>query len=281
MLLVRDYPMRDNEVSRVLEARKYATGDENLQNVFDSVTQLCCNLFQAEISLLSFIEDDIQIVKGAAGLAATTIKRSDSFCSHAILSSEVMVVLDASRDLRFRANPFVTAAPFIRFYAGAPLKTTAGFNIGALCIADPQPRQDFPSASRSQLGQIAKLISSRLDELICGHGNRAEPRHGVDLHGMISSYGKKPVSAAIQNISIRGAMIHVADTPIPRGEEVVLSIGTTAIVPTVMWTRDGLIGLSFHRPIDEADLARIQKPARKPSSTPPGLRDGSSTALAR
>ncbi|RZL23226.1 MAG: GAF domain-containing protein, partial [Sphingomonas sp.] len=124
MLLVRDYPMPDNEVSRTVEARKYATGDENLRSVFDSVTQLCCNLFQAEISLLSFIDDDIQIVKGVAGLAATTIKRTDSFCSHAILSSEVMVVLDASRDLRFRANPFVTAAPFIRFYAGAPLKTT-------------------------------------------------------------------------------------------------------------------------------------------------------------
>ena len=271
MLLVRDYPMTDNEVSRASETRKYATGDENLQRVFDSVTQLCSNLFQAEISLLSFIEDDIQIVKGAAGLAATTISRTDSFCSHTILSSEGMVVLDATKDVRFRGNRFVTAAPFIRFYAGAPLKTALGFNIGALCIADPRPRRDFSATDRSQLGQMAKLISSRMDDLIVGQCDLVAPRHSVDLEGMISSYGKRPVSAAIQNISIRGAMINVAGALIPRGEEVVLSIGTVAIVATAMWTRNGLIGLSFDRPIDEADLASIQNSARKSRASSPSM----------
>ena len=271
MLLVRDYPMVDNEVSRASETRKYATGDENLQSVFDSVTQLCSNLFQAEISLLSFIEDDIQIVKGAAGLAATTISRTDSFCSHTILSSEVMVVLDAAKDVRFRGNRYVTAAPFIRFYAGAPLKTALGFNIGALCIADPRPRSDFSATDRSQLGQMASLISSRMDDLIVGHCDLVAPRHSVDLEGMISSYGKRPVSAAIQNISIRGAMINVAGALIPRGEEVVLSIGTVAIVATAMWTRNGLIGLSFDRPIDEADLASIQNSARKSRASSPSM----------
>lgn len=271
MLLVRDYPMTDNEVSRASETRKYATGDENLQRVFDSVTQLCSNLFQAEISLLSFIEDDIQIVKGSAGLAATTISRSDSFCSHTILSSEVLVVLDATKDVRFRGNRFVTAAPFIRFYAGAPLRTALGFNIGALCIADPRPRRDFSATNRSQLGQMARLISSRMDDLIVGHCDLVAPRHSVDLEGMISSYGKRPVSAAIQNISIRGAMINVAGALIPRGEEVVLSIGTVAIVATAMWTRNGLIGLSFDRPIDEADLASIQNSARKSRASSPSM----------
>ncbi len=271
MLLVRDYPMTDNEVSRASETRKYATGDENLQRVFDSVTQLCSNLFQAEISLLSFIEDDIQIVKGSAGLAATTISRSDSFCSHTILSSEVMVVLDATKDVRFRGNRFVSAAPFIRFYAGAPLRTALGFNIGALCIADPRPRSDFSATNRSQLGQMARLISSRMDDLIVGQCDLVAPRHSVDLEGMISSYGKRPVSAAIQNISIRGAMINVAGALIPRGEEVVLSIGTVAIVATAMWTRNGLIGLSFDRPIDEADLASIQNSARKSRASSPSM----------
>jgi hypothetical protein len=281
MLLVRDYPMPDNEVSRASETRKYATGDENLQSVLDSVTQLCSNLFQAEISLLSFIEDDIQIVKGAAGLAATTISRTDSFCSHTILSSEVMVVLDATKDVRFRGNRFVTAAPFIRFYAGAPLRTALGFNIGALCIADPRPRSDFTATNRNQLGQLARLISSRLDDLIVGRCDLVAPRPSVDLEGMISSYGKRPVSAAIQNISIRGAMINVAGALIPRGEEVVLSIGTVAIVATAMWTRNGMIGLSFDRPINEADLASVYNSVRKAPATLPSMRGSSQIASER
>jgi hypothetical protein len=263
MLLVREYPMPDNEVSRASEVRKYATGDQNLQTVFEATTQLCASLFETEVSLLSFIEDDLQIVKGATGLTSATISRSDSFCSHTILSNDVMVVLDAAEDLRFRRNPFVTGEPFVRFYAGAPLKTSAGFNIGALCIADSQPRVRYSSSSRGQLAQLAKLVSSRMDEIICGPADRAEPRHSVDLQGMISSYGKKPISVAIQNISARGAMVHVTEAVIPKGEEVVLSIATAAMVATVMWTRNGLMGLSFHRAIDEDALIAMRKNGRK------------------
>lgn len=263
MLLVRDYPMPDNEVSRASEVRKYATGDQGLQLVFDTTTQLCVNLFETEMSVLSFIEDDSQIVKGATGLAAATVSRSDSFCSHTIMSNEVMVVLDAAEDARFRRNPFVTSAPFVRFYAGAPLRTSAGFNIGALCVAGLKPRTKFSSASRSQLAGLAKVVSSRLDELISGHTERAEARHNVEMLGMISSYGKAPIAVGIQNISTRGAMIHVTEALVPKGEEVVLSIATAAMVATVMWTRNGLTGLSFHRAIDDATLNLVRKAGRK------------------
>ena len=92
---------------------------------------------------------------------------------------------------------------------------------------------------------------------------------------MISSYGKRPVSAAIQNISIRGAMINVAGALIPRGEEVVLSIGTVAIVATAMWTRNGMIGLSFDRPINDEDLASVHNSVRKAPATLPSMRGSS------
>jgi GAF domain-containing protein len=42
-----------------------------------------------------------------------------------------MVILDAQTDWRFSKNPLVTGSPNIRFYAGAPLRTVEGYNIGA------------------------------------------------------------------------------------------------------------------------------------------------------
>jgi GAF domain-containing protein len=35
--------------------------------------------------------------------------------------SAVLITEDASEDARFAGNPYVAGAPFIKFYAGAPL----------------------------------------------------------------------------------------------------------------------------------------------------------------
>ncbi len=66
--------------------------------------------------------------------------RDLSFCGHAILASEPLMVTDASRDPRFHDNPLVTGPPFIRFYAGEPLHASNGQAIGTLCLIDPSPR---------------------------------------------------------------------------------------------------------------------------------------------
>jgi hypothetical protein len=259
MLYIRDYPIPDNEASRLAEVRRHTTCDENLQRVFDTTTLLSNNIFQTQISTISFIENDVQEMKAASGLTPMNVDRTDSFCSHAILSTDVMVVLNAAEDIRFSKNRYVLAEPHIRFYAGAPLKTSSGLNIGALCIADSSPRLQFNNLSKVQLSLLARLISSQLDKLISNPGERSEARQVVKLEGMISSYGKKPQPIAVHNISSRGAMIHSPELTLPRGEEVVVSIGTTAIVATVMWARDGLNGLSFNRAIDDQSLLKIQK----------------------
>ncbi|WP_084215104.1 PilZ domain-containing protein [Sphingomonas sp. Ant20] len=94
---------------------------------------------------------------------------------------------------------------------------------------------------------------------MAGPGDRTETRHAMNLEGTVSSYGKKSEVVAIHNISTRGAMIHSPERVLPRGEEVIISINTLAIVGTVMWARDGMNGLSFHRAIDDKALEMIQK----------------------
>ncbi len=64
--------------------------------------------------------------------------RDISFCGHAILQNEIMIIPD-SHNHRFQNNPLVTSKPHVIFYAGAPLSTTDNYKVSTLCLIDNKP----------------------------------------------------------------------------------------------------------------------------------------------
>ncbi|CAG8529399.1 16894_t:CDS:2 [Acaulospora colombiana] len=99
------------------------------------------------------------------GLGYSETSREVSFCGHAILQKdgEPLVVCDALKDWRFKKNPLVTNSPFVRFYAGAPLRTKDGHNVGTLCLIDSKPRCDFSESDRKQLRDFAMVVMRELE----------------------------------------------------------------------------------------------------------------------
>lgn len=85
-----------------------------------------------------------------------------AFCSQAIASKDVFVVLDAQNDPYFSANKLVRERPNIRFYAGAPLVTDARDHLGTLCVVDPLPRAVFTDAERTVLRDMADLLTREI-----------------------------------------------------------------------------------------------------------------------
>ncbi|PWQ83112.1 histidine kinase, partial [Stenotrophomonas maltophilia] len=77
--------------------------------------------------------------KAEVGLGVRETPLDTSFCAHALLEQDFLLVPDATADPRFACNPLVTGEPHIRFYAGALLKTDDGLPIGTLCVLDYQP----------------------------------------------------------------------------------------------------------------------------------------------
>ncbi len=123
----------DYEPERLAALQRLNLLDTESESRFDRITRLAQRLFQVPIALVSLVDSDRQWFKSKQGLDACETGRDISFCGHAILGSGIFEIPDATQDTRFADNPLVTGAPDIRFYAGAPLQSADGFNIGTLC----------------------------------------------------------------------------------------------------------------------------------------------------
>lgn len=128
---------------------------------FDRLTRLAARTFNTPIALVSLIDRDRQWFKSRQGLEAPQTSREVSFCGHAILREEPLVIENALDDERFADNPLVTGDPNIRFYAGAPLHDRHGHRVGTLCVIDHKARR-FSDKDRDTLRDLADLVEREL-----------------------------------------------------------------------------------------------------------------------
>ncbi len=131
----------DNELQRLAALRSLHILHTPQEERFDRITRLASSIFHVPIALISLVGDDYQWFKSCLGLSVSGTARDISFCGHAILDNKLFIVPDARCDPRFADNPLVTGDPWVRFYAGYPLRTLSGATIGTLCIIDREPRQ--------------------------------------------------------------------------------------------------------------------------------------------
>jgi len=152
----------ENEAERIKALQELLVLDTEPEERFDNITYYARARFGVEIALVSLVDTDRQWFKSACGLSARQTPRDISFCGHAILADEVLMVQDAQRDERFFDNPLVVGAPFIRFYAGAPLKLSNGQAVGTLCLIDSRPKRLEPE-ELEHLQVLAHMVAMELE----------------------------------------------------------------------------------------------------------------------
>ncbi|QJU58216.1 EAL domain-containing protein [Sphingomonas sp. AP4-R1] len=151
-----------HEAERLKAIADYALVGTPPEPEFDHIVALAASLFDVAISLISIVEKEQQIFAARVGLEAASTARDISFCAHALDRETALVVEDARLDPRFADNPLVVGPPFIRFYAGAPLRVASGHVLGTLCIISPEPR-GFDPLRAQQLEGLAQLLIDRLE----------------------------------------------------------------------------------------------------------------------
>lgn len=163
-------PFPADEAERLAALHALLILDTPPEQRFDRIAAFAASEFDVPIVLLTLLDTRRQWFKARIGLDACETARDISFCGHAILQADIMVVPDALQDPRFADNPLVTGAPRIRFYAGAPLQLPSGQRLGTLCLIDRRPRTLDPL----DLGILATLRDLAVMEL----GGGAPEAHG-------------------------------------------------------------------------------------------------------
>ncbi|MHA7239495.1 GAF domain-containing protein [Arthrobacter sp. TMS1-12-1] len=131
---------REAERQRLRSLHRSNLLDSGDEERFDRLTRHAQGLFGVATAVISLIAEDRQYLKSSVGSFPRTLPRSAAFCNVTIEGEELLVVPDLLEDGRFRNSPLVVGPPFIRFYAGVPLRGPGGWFVGSLCILDTEPR---------------------------------------------------------------------------------------------------------------------------------------------
>lgn len=155
-------PLPDDEKERLQQLRDLHILDTLEERVYDDLTFLAAQICDTPIALVSLVDQDRQWFKSRHGLAARETPRDVAFCAHAIHGREIFTVNDAEQDARFIDNPLVTAAPHVKFYAGAPLILHNNLCMGTLCVIDDHARQLSPQQAQA-LQALSRQVVDQLE----------------------------------------------------------------------------------------------------------------------
>ena len=155
-----------NEPERLAAVGRYDILDTPPDGTFDRITAAAARLFNVPISIVSIVDRDRIWFKSHHGLSTTEIGRDPGLCASAILRDGPHILPDAKPDVHALANPLVAGEFGLRFYAGVPLRTHDGFNLGTLCVIDKEPR----AVSADQIAHLEDLASRSTRCRLVGFG---------------------------------------------------------------------------------------------------------------
>ncbi|GGP75940.1 GAF domain-containing hybrid sensor histidine kinase/response regulator [Shewanella ulleungensis] len=199
-----------DEANRLQALQHLHLLDSAPEEQFDHMTRFVQAYFNVPICLISLIDKERQWFKSKQGLDVCETGRDESFCGHAIHSSDVFVVENTLSDPRFADNPLVTGEPNIRFYAGYPLQTAGGHRIGTLCIIDSKPRA-FSYSDKQHLQDFGKivegLITQQRAEIEIDKQNSLMQSIISLITNKVPMWGRKAVAFSISSVAFISSLL--------------------------------------------------------------------------
>ncbi|CAD0001910.1 GAF domain-containing hybrid sensor histidine kinase/response regulator [Flavobacterium salmonis] len=158
----KEYPIPHNETERLAALKRYNILDTLPDHAFDDATKLVSYICGVPIAHISFIDESRQWFKSEIGVGVSEVPREISFCNYTIMESKMVEIPDTFLNERFKDDPNVTGGFNVRFYAGIPLTTPDGYNIGTLCAVDHLSKE-LNEDQKNALSIIAKHVINQLE----------------------------------------------------------------------------------------------------------------------
>ena len=260
-------PIPADEERRLAALRHLGVLDTPPEERFDRLTRLAAAIFDVPTALVSLVDQDRQWFKSALGVG--TIRespRESSFCAHAVVNRETLVVPDTLSDMRFADNPMVTGGPRVRFYAGEPLILPDGSCVGTVCLIDTRPRE-IAEARLQLLRDIGALVQRELlltDATFAV--SRCPPKSTGDCGN--PTIRRWPPGAAGDRTSPSAPGAPCARTTAPTATPGTTSRTTMARSKAYRWGEDGLAGICDRYQLLVFALALLERARSDPEGAP-------------
>ena len=202
-------PLPPDEAQRLVALRELGILDTPSEERFDRITRVARRVFDVPIVLITLVDANRQWFKACLGVSYRETERSLSFCAHAILRPETMVIPDTLLDARFCNNPVVIDKPYVRFYAGRPLAGPSGHRLGTLCVVDVRPRI-LTSEDLCVLDDLAGWAEDELNAVQLGQALADRQRANQRLAEMLA--GRDALVGLARRLSAEGGAQRVLES---------------------------------------------------------------------
>ena len=189
-----------DEPKRLDAVRRYGVLDTPPDGAFDRITALAARRFDVPIAIISLVDHDRIWFKSHHGVPVQQIDRDPGLCASAILGDDPYILEDASKDVRSLTNPLVAGDFGLRFYAGVPLRTHDGYNLGTLCVID----KEASAVSQQQvedLKDLATLVMDQMELRLSARQELGRANHAIEQANLMAKEIEHRVANSLQFVS--------------------------------------------------------------------------------
>lgn len=148
------------EESRLAALYQLHLLDTSPSESFDRITRMASQIFGLPVAAVSLTDRDRQWFKSRVGIDHCSIPRAKAPCAEVAEAMQPLVIEDLLASPRYADSVLSRAGT--RFYAGAPLITSDGYGLGALCVLGSEPRQVAPSELAALL-DLAAMVMAQIE----------------------------------------------------------------------------------------------------------------------
>ncbi len=188
-----------NEAERLNALYAYNILDTLEEKEYEDIITLIAQVCQIPIAFISFIDSHRQWFKASVNLDIKENPRNETVCQYTILQNDILEIPNVSKDKRFLDNKTILEKKLV-FYAGIPLTSSEGYNIGTLCILDQKERtlsDEQKNALRILSNQVMNLLELRLKNQQLAQQNQELLHHKAyqsKVLGLISHDLRSPLT---------------------------------------------------------------------------------------
>jgi PAS domain S-box-containing protein len=151
-----------DEVLRIEALNQYEVLNAAPDPILDDITGLAAQVCHAPVAAVSLVGNDRIWLKSRFGVNASDVSLGSLPCETTILGDTLYEIQDARLDPNYTPEGILLEGRHYHFYAGVPLITPGGINIGALFVLDFPVRALTPQQS-SALAVLARQVITRLE----------------------------------------------------------------------------------------------------------------------